>query len=100
MEIICVEVSCPLFNFENGPFSFSDKQLEDISEKYCCPLETVKYCARTNPHGYIHEDEDRYFRICRECTGYGDDYYFNEEGELTCACPDCWVTKEKEEKNG
>ena len=47
MEITCVEVSCPLFNFENGPFSFSDRQLEDISEKYCCPLETVKYCART-----------------------------------------------------
>lgn len=26
---------------------------------------------------------------CYECTGYGDDYFVNEEGELECACPTC-----------
>ena len=26
---------------------------------------------------------------CYECTGYGDDYYFDENGELVCACDDC-----------
>lgn len=24
--------------------------------------------------------------ICYECTGYGDDYFFDENGELVCAC--------------
>lgn len=27
--------------------------------------------------------------VCYECTGYGDDYYFDENGELVCACDDC-----------
>ena len=27
--------------------------------------------------------------ICYECTGYGDDYFLNEEGELECACMTC-----------
>lgn len=26
---------------------------------------------------------------CYECTGYGDDYFVNEEGDLECACPTC-----------
>jgi hypothetical protein len=26
---------------------------------------------------------------CYECTGYGDDYYTDENGELTCYCPQC-----------
>ncbi len=26
---------------------------------------------------------------CYECTGYGDDYYEDENGELVCACDDC-----------
>lgn len=26
---------------------------------------------------------------CYECTGYGDDYYVDEEGELICRCPEC-----------
>lgn len=30
-------------------------------------------------------DED----ICWECSGYGDDYYTDESGELVCACDDC-----------
>ncbi len=31
------------------------------------------------------EDYDR----CYECTGYGDDYYEGENGELVHACDDC-----------
>ena len=31
--------------------------------------------------------------ICYECEGYGDDYYFDENGELVCACDDCWVNR-------
>ena len=27
---------------------------------------------------------------CYECTGYGDDYYYDEEThDLVCACYDC-----------
>ena len=27
--------------------------------------------------------------ICYECTGYGDDYYEDENGDLVCRCPEC-----------
>lgn len=33
----------------------------------------------------IWDDDD----WCYECTGYGDDYFINEEGELESACPTC-----------
>lgn len=29
------------------------------------------------------------FEHCYECTGYGDDYYFDDNGDLVCACLDC-----------
>jgi hypothetical protein len=37
---------------------------------------------------YDHDffDEDDY---CYECTGYGDDYFVNKDGELESACPTC-----------
>ena len=31
------------------------------------------------------DDDD----ICYECTGYGDDYYIDEDGELQCRCFEC-----------
>ena len=34
--------------------------------------------------------------ICYECTGYGDDYYYDDDGELVCACDECWVTRDTE----
>ncbi len=40
---------------------------------------------------------DDYDDICYECEGYGDDYYYDDDGELVCACPECWVTKMQEE---
>lgn len=35
--------------------------------------------------------EDDVWEICYECTGYGDDYYMDEDGELVRACTTCWV---------
>lgn len=32
------------------------------------------------------EDE---FDYCYECSGYGDDYFVDEYGELVCRCPTC-----------
>lgn len=32
-------------------------------------------------------DED--YDYCYECSGYGDDYYINSDGELECCCPQC-----------
>lgn len=26
---------------------------------------------------------------CYECTGYGDDYYWTDDGELESRCPTC-----------
>lgn len=39
---------------------------------------------------------DDYNDICYECEGYGDDYYWKDDGETGCACEDCWVTKMRE----
>lgn len=44
-----------------------------------------------------HEDGDELFfdelrdnyDYCDECSGYGDDYLIDEDGELVCNCPDC-----------
>lgn len=32
--------------------------------------------------------EDDY-DYCYECSGYGDDYFVNEDGELESCCQDC-----------
>ena len=32
-------------------------------------------------------DED--FDYCYECSGLGDDYYVDEDGDLVCFCPEC-----------
>lgn len=39
-------------------------------------------------------DEDEYdiwddYDWCYECTGYGDDYYIDEHGELVSNCDNC-----------
>ena len=34
------------------------------------------------------ELRDNYY-YCYECTGYGDDYQIDDDGELVCNCPDC-----------
>lgn len=32
---------------------------------------------------------------CYECTGYGDDYMIDEDGDLICNCPTCPYNKGK-----
>lgn len=29
------------------------------------------------------------YDVCYECTGYGDDYYLNDEGEWVSTCEMC-----------
>lgn len=36
---------------------------------------------------------------CYECTGYGDDYYFDDEGNLVRACDDCPFNGEDDEED-
>ena len=35
--------------------------------------------------------------ICYECRCYGDDYYFDDDGELECACIDCLLNENEDE---
>ena len=35
---------------------------------------------------------------CYECTGYGDDYYYNDNGELVKACDDCPFNEEENDE--
>lgn len=37
------------------------------------------------------EEREEYYETCYECTGYGDDYTIDEDGEMVCRCTDCWV---------
>lgn len=48
----------------------------------------------TNDVDYECEDEDILdheddYDICYECTGYGNDYFINDDGELESACHRC-----------
>ena len=29
------------------------------------------------------------YDVCYECSGYGDDYYFDDDGNLVISCDDC-----------
>lgn len=43
----------------------------------------------------IHSDDaDR----CYECTGYGDDYVIDDDGELVRYCPECPFNPDREEE--
>lgn len=38
----------------------------------------------------MSEDNDfEDYDYCYECTGYGDDYYVDDNSELVSACDDC-----------
>lgn len=37
----------------------------------------------------MNDFDDYYEDHCYECTGYGDDYYVDDDGELVCACDEC-----------
>lgn len=36
-----------------------------------------------------YDDEDDDWDYCYECSGYGDDYYFDDDGEMQCRCDEC-----------
>lgn len=43
-------------------------------------------------YDYDFEEYDEYqnaLDYCEECGIYGDDYYIDDDGELTCRCPEC-----------
>lgn len=40
-------------------------------------------------------DDDDY---CYECSGYGNDYFINEDGELECYCPQCLFNPNRDEE--
>ncbi len=33
--------------------------------------------------------------LCYECSGIGDDYFVNKDGELECACATCPVAERR-----
>ena len=38
---------------------------------------------------YEEEYDEPTFDFCYECRGLGDDYFFDENGELVDACAEC-----------
>lgn len=39
---------------------------------------------------FDYDEEWDNYDYCYECTGYGNDYYYDEElGDLVCACDTC-----------
>lgn len=43
-----------------------------------------------------NEEDRKLADYCYECTGYGEDYFIDENGELVSACDECWVTQRRE----
>ena len=37
----------------------------------------------------IYDDVDR----CYECTGLGDDYYYDENGDIVSYCDECYYSE-------
>ena len=37
----------------------------------------------------MEEYNEEMFEYCYECSGLGDDYYLDDDGELVCACQEC-----------
>lgn len=35
---------------------------------------------------------------CYECSGYGDDYFINEVGEMECYCPQCLMNPYRDDE--
>ena len=48
-------------------------------------LKADEYDSEDEPYSEADYELD----YCDECTGNGDDYYIDENGELVSACTDC-----------
>ena len=40
-----------------------------------------------------------YDDTCYECSGYGDDYFINDKGELECYCPYCYANPNRQDRD-
>lgn len=71
-----------------------------LDGKPCCMCDTSNpltscYCEKEEDEAvddeYEEEDYDPWddYDWCYECTGYGDDYSYDEDGELVSNCDDC-----------
>lgn len=58
--------------------NISWKKSEKDSEHKITEVEYIKYC-----------DERENAERCYECSGYGDDYSFDENGEMISNCANC-----------
>ena len=38
------------------------------------------------------------YEYCYECSGYGNDYYTDENGELVCYCPECLLNPNRSDE--
>ena len=38
------------------------------------------------------------YEYCYECSGYGNDYYVDENGELVCYCSECILNPNRSEE--
>lgn len=65
-----------------------------MSKYYYC-VNTFKGSEPVQLSGYIEARyetdyrDDGWYDYCYECSGYGNDYFLNDDGELECYCPDC-----------
>ena len=51
----------------------------------------LRSCRTEGGRGMTDEEKAE---VCYECSSYGDDYYIDKNGNLVCACADCWVNRE------
>ena len=45
----------------------------------------------------MEDDYDYCYDYCYECSGYGDDYYINDDVEFECRCQECSMNPYRED---
>lgn len=96
-----VEVFLPGLN-QNMVDKSTERWLGEIEEKlnyekwYCGHYHTAKKIDKIefmfdNVDEFPQREDNSWedYDCCYECSGYGDNYYLDENGELVCNCPDC-----------
>lgn len=63
--------------YETDDHGYPVRKLFDITKDHVCEYE------------YDNWDVDDDYDWCYECTGLGDDYYIDDNGELECRCIGC-----------
>ena len=78
-------------DFVSGTYTFDETMARLQGALAKMVYDIAKKDLRVLRHQNRGDDMDE-LDICYECEGYGDDYYIDENGDLVCACDDCWVT--------